>query len=52
MFKSDPFSEFVDDDKTVIRPTPGGRRRRATAILPVQPLALGQRERDLHEVEL
>ena len=27
MSPSDPFSEFGDDDRTIIRPSPGGRRR-------------------------
>ena len=36
MSPSDPFSEFGDDDRTIIRPSPGGRRRqmppRSTAV--------------------
>ena len=34
MVKSDPFSTFNDDDKTVIRPSPGGRRRQSAAVTP------------------
>ena len=34
MSKSDSFSSFGDDDKTYIRPSPGGRRRQPSAIPP------------------
>lgn len=34
MSKSDPFSTFNDDDKTIIRPSPGGRRRQMSVGSP------------------
>ena len=34
MSPSDPFSEFGDDDRTIIRPSPGGRRRQPPASSP------------------
>ena len=37
MSKSDSFSAFNDDDKTVIRPSPGGRRRQ-TSVVPPSPI--------------
>jgi type VI secretion system protein ImpK len=33
----DPFSPFDDEDKTVVRPTPGGRRRTAPASVAIAP---------------
>jgi type VI secretion system protein ImpK len=36
MNPSDPFSKSGDDDRTVIRPSPGGRGRRMTSMPPAQ----------------
>jgi type VI secretion system protein ImpK len=36
MSKSDSFSAFGDDDKTIIRPSPGGRRRQTSVVPPSQ----------------
>lgn len=51
MIESDPFSEFDDDDKTVIRPSPGGRRRQTPMIPPAQRIGAGYVESDLRAVE-
>jgi type VI secretion system protein ImpK len=51
MSDSDPFSEFNEDDKTVIRPSPGGRRRQTPASPPVQPMGAGYAETQLQAVE-
>lgn len=39
MTDSDPFAAYRDDDKTILRPSPGGRRRQASAMskAPLQP---------------
>ncbi len=52
MSDSDPFSEFSDDDKTVIRPSPGGRRRQTPVSPPVQPIGTGYGESDLRAVDV
>jgi len=36
MSPSDPFSEFGDDDRTIIRPSPGGRRRQMPVRSPAE----------------
>ena len=52
MSESDPFAEFGDDDKTVIRPSPGGRRRQTPVSPPPQPLGAGYSERDLRAADV
>jgi len=51
MSPSDPFSEFGDVDKTIIRPSPGGRRRQAPATPPAQTMDAGGVESSLQTVE-
>lgn len=38
MSENDPFGPFGDDDRTVIRPTPGGRRANPTPVQPQSPM--------------
>jgi type VI secretion system protein ImpK len=52
MSESDPFSDFGDDDKTVIRPSPGGRRRQTPVSPPVQPMGAGRSQSDLQAVDV
>ena len=51
MCPSDPFSDFVDGDKTVIRPKPGGRRK-STQPSSVQYPDTGFRDGDLQSADL
>jgi type VI secretion system protein ImpK len=52
MSESDPFSDFGDDDKTVIRPSPGGRRRQTPVSAPVQPMSAEPIQGDLKAVDV
>lgn len=50
MNQSDPFSEFGDDDKTIIRPSPGGRKRQTPVIPPAQSIGSGLVDSNLRTV--